>query len=327
MVWDRHVTVREVPPGPARRRRWSRSSDSPKTLSHSSSPRSTTGRCTSSRKARRPSASCWCSITANRSASCATSRSQSHTNARGSGRPCSPTCATAEAARGTARLLVGTSSADTGQPRLLPAVRLPVALDRTRLLHPGPRVSARLRAQRAVRRRHGLDGSQRETSTPDGPAPRHRARCHAAARVARVPPAVGGRGHHRGRIAVHPCRGGVPGVRADRIDADGRPARARHDGAALLRFAPRRRSRRSLRATPRDPADAGRRFALRARARAERRCTQPADLDHLRRLLPGTERLRDPVYRRAGRQCRCSCNPSTSLRRQHSRRCSAAPRC
>src|SRR6185369_6764936 len=45
-----------------------------------------------------------------------------------------------------------------GQPRLLPTVRLPVALDRARLLHAGARVPVRLRAQRAARRRHGVDG-------------------------------------------------------------------------------------------------------------------------------------------------------------------------
>ena len=49
-----------------------------------------------------------------RSASCATSRSQSHTKGRGSGRQCSPTCARPRQPAAPARLLVGTSSADTG---------------------------------------------------------------------------------------------------------------------------------------------------------------------------------------------------------------------
>ena len=229
----------------------------------------------------------------------------------------------AEAARGAARLLVGTSSADTGNLDFYQrcGYRL-LSIERDYFTpvrgYPPDFVLNGLPA---------VDMVWMDLEILMGRLPRHRARCHAAARVARVPPALGRRRHHRGRIAVHPCRRSVPGVRAHRLDADGRPARARHDGAALLRFDPRRSSRGSLRATPSDPADAGRRLALRPRARAERRCDPPADLGHLRRLLLGAERLRDSVYRRAGRQCRCSCNPSTSLRRQRSRRCSAALRC
>ena len=180
-----------------------------------------------------------------RSASCATSRSRKPTNARASARRCSPTCATpnAHAAR---RASWSAPARRHRQPRLLPAVRLPLALDRARLLHPGPRLPARLRAERAARGRHGLDGH----AALMGRLRRHRARRHPAARVARLPPAVGGRRHHRGGLAAHARRRRVPGVRAHRLDARGRPARPRHDGPALLRIDPGWRSRRSLRAAP-----------------------------------------------------------------------------
>ena len=123
-----------------------------------------TERCMSPTRATLPSASCWCSSTANTANSERELRyvaiAASHQR-KGLGKAMLADVRAAEAARGAAAPRRRHQLRRHRQPRLLPAVRLPVALDRARLLHPGPRVSARLRPERAARGRHGVDGPAR----------------------------------------------------------------------------------------------------------------------------------------------------------------------
>ena len=128
---------------------------------------------------------------------------------------------------------------------------------------PARGLSTRLRAQRAPRRRHGLDGPGALMGTLK--ASRSMSPRCAESRDFRLLWAGDGitaAGSQLTRVAaafqVYELTGST---------LDGRAPRARDDGAAVLRVDPRRRSGGPLRAAPRHHPHPARRYCLRARSR------------------------------------------------------------